>query len=66
MDDNELQNEQEKREHELELAKLNRPPISGWVKFWEVVGDNAFLVFMIVLVIVGAIVTVKTGQKFPW
>jgi hypothetical protein len=66
MDDNELQNEQEKREHELELERIRhpRPPMTGWEAFWNVVGDNIFWVFLIIAGIVGAIVSIKTGQKF--
>lgn len=66
MDDNELENEREKREHELELAKIQRPrvPRSGWESFWEMCGDNFFWIFLILGGIVAAYVKVKTGHDF--
>lgn len=65
MDDNELENEREKREHELAMAELTQQP-NGWVALWEVIGENMFVVLFIVIVIMGGIVSLKTGQKFGW
>lgn len=65
MDDNELENEREKREHELELAKLQHPR-SGWDSFWEMIGDNIFWVFLIIGGIVAAYVKIKTGHDFSF
>ena len=65
MDDNELENEQDKRAHELELARLTNPR-TGWVAFWEMLGENFFWLILLVGVICAAVVSIRTGQKFSW
>lgn len=65
MDDNELENEREKREHELDLAKLQNPR-SGWDSFWEMVSDNIFWIFLIIGGIVAAYVKIRTGHDFKF
>lgn len=65
MDDNELENEREKRDHELKLAKLQRET-NGWDSFWTMCGDNIIFVVIIVIVLAAAIVSITTGQKFDW
>lgn len=68
MNDNELENEREKREHELELAKLQSPkvPRSGWETFWEMCNENFFWIFLILGALIAAIVKIKTGKDFSW
>lgn len=64
MDDNELENEREKREHELELAKLEYP--RGWESFWEMIGDNLLWIFLIISAIVVSVVKIKTSQNWSF
>lgn len=63
MDDNELDNEREKREHEINLAKLQSPR-NGWNSLWKMLGDNFFMVFLIILAIIAGLVKIRTGHDF--
>lgn len=63
MDDNELENERDKREHELALARLNRPR-GGMAAFWDMVSDNFMWVFFLALALASAYVKLKTGKDW--
>lgn len=72
----ELDNEREKREHELEilrekqdhelaLAKLAQPR-AGLTAFWDLLNGNLFWVLLILAMLASAVIKLATGKDWFW